>query len=157
MQIRPMRDDDREFSFRVYASSRERELAPLDWDESDKAVFLRSQFELQDAHYRSHFPKADFQIIESNGKPIGRLYVDRGPELIRILDIALLSEARGNGIGTALLQELLAEARSLSRPVEIHVEPFNPSKQLMERLGFRTVEQTAVTYRMNWQPDDTDD
>ena len=52
------------------------------------------------------------------------------------MDIALLPEYRGRGIGTALLEELLVEADATGRRVTIHVERFNPARRLYERLGF---------------------
>src|SRR3712207_7531251 len=56
------------------------------------------QFSAQSTHYAAHYPTAEFNIIELEGKPIGRLYVDRWPREIRIIDIALMDDYRNSGI-----------------------------------------------------------
>src|SRR6185437_16635571 len=98
----------------------------------------------QDAYYREHYASAAFDVIEVDGEPAGRLYVARWDHDIRIIDIALLPEYRGRGIGTALLRELLAEAAADGKRLSIHVELNNPARRLYERLGFVQVEERGV-------------
>jgi ribosomal protein S18 acetylase RimI-like enzyme len=57
-------------------------------------------------------------------------------EDIRIVDISLLPEFRGQGVGTALLGAVTQEAAKEHRSVSIHVEKFNPAQRLYRRLGF---------------------
>jgi len=78
------------------------------------------------------------------GAPGGRLYVHRGPSEIRVVDIALLPEYRGAGVGTSLLQDLLAEGDAAGKSVTIHVERMNPALRLYERLGFAVAEDKGV-------------
>ncbi len=134
----------------VYASTRAEELAVTGWSDEDKAVFCRRQFDAQAAHYRENYPGASFQVIERDGVSIGRLYVARWEKEIRIVDIALLPEHRGTGIGTKLLRELQEEARSVGKSLTIHVERFNPALRLYERLGFKQVEDKGVYLLMSW-------
>ena len=136
--------DDREFLHAVYASTRTEELAQVPWPPEQKAAFLRSQFEAQDAHYKTYYSNASFQIVEVDGERAGRLYVSRGSEEIRIVDIALLPEFRGKGVGGRLLAPLIEEARARQVPLRIHVEIFNPAKLWYERLGFRELEHKGV-------------
>jgi len=144
---------DLEFLYGVYAASRAEELAQvLDWTEAQKKEFLRSQFSLQHTHYQAHFPNARYEVICERGRPIGRLYVDRSDAEMRIMDIALLPEFRGRGIGRTLMEELLAEAKAAGLPVGLHVEATNAAKRLYERLGFRVVEDVGVYERMEWAP-----
>jgi GNAT superfamily N-acetyltransferase len=150
--LRRICPEDGPFLYQVYANTREEELAPLGWDEAQKAAFLRMQFTAQHRYYQDQFPDADFQIILAGDRPIGRLYVDRGKEEINIVDIALLPEHRRAGIGTALLLAILAEADQAGKPVRIHVERFNPALNLYERLGFVTVADTGVYFLMKRAP-----
>ncbi len=150
--LRPVTPDDEPFLYRVYAGTREDELAPLGWDETQRASFLRMQFKAQHAFYQEQFPSADFEIILAADRPIGRLYVDRRDDEIRIVDIALLPEHRNAGIGSALLDDLLTEAAAASKPVRIHVERFNPALRLYQRLGFIQVGDNGVYYLMEWSP-----
>ena len=68
------------------------------------------------------------------------------------MDIALLPEHRGAGIGSAVLRGLLAEAAAAGKPVRIHVERLNPARRLYERLGFAPIEDKGVYYLMEWRP-----
>jgi ribosomal protein S18 acetylase RimI-like enzyme len=85
-------------------------------------------------------------------EPIGRLYVDRWADQIRLVDIALLPEHRGAGLGRAILEELLAEGERRGLPVTIHVEYNNPALRLYRRLGFRHVDSNGIYYLMRWEP-----
>ena len=76
--------------------------------------------------------------------PVGRLYVDRWPREVRIVDISLLPEHRGRGLGGALLAAVFAEADAAGKPVSIHVERFNPALRLYTRLGFAFREDKGV-------------
>jgi ribosomal protein S18 acetylase RimI-like enzyme len=144
LALRPVEPTDDEFLYRVYAGTRTEELAPVPWDETQKQAFLRSQFDAQSRWYREHYARATYELILIDGEPAGRLYVHRGETEIRIVDIALLPEHRGNGVGTSLLNEVLAEAEASGRRVTIHVERFNPALRLYERLGFAVAEDKGT-------------
>jgi ribosomal protein S18 acetylase RimI-like enzyme len=152
LALRPVRDDDRELLYRVYASTREEELALTDWDAEHKAAFLRQQFDAQDAYYRENYPGAEWSVVLRDGAPAGRLYVHRRPAEIRLMEIALLPEHRNAGLGSALLERLMTEARAAGKPLTIHVEIYNPAMRLYERLGFRKVEDRGVYHLMEWSP-----
>ncbi|HEY6691752.1 MAG TPA: GNAT family N-acetyltransferase [Solirubrobacteraceae bacterium] len=144
VELRPAGPQDAELLFRVYASTRAEELSVVAWEDGQKEVFLRAQFEAQDRWYREHYERASFDVVVVGGEPCGRLYVYRGETEIRIVDIALLPEHRSGGIGTALLRELLDEADAAGKRVTIHVERFNPALRLYERRGFAVAEDKGV-------------
>ncbi len=148
VRLRPVRDGDRLFLARLYASTRADELAILPWSEEEKAAFVAQQFEAQDVHYRTHYAETAFNLIEVDGAPAGRLYVHRGPREIRIVDIALTPAFRGRGIGTRLLRALIAEADDGALTLSIHVEASNPARRLYERLGFREASAHGPYVRM---------
>ncbi len=150
--LRAIRSSDQPFLYRVYASTRELELAPLGWSEGQKAAFLQMQFNAQHRYYVEQFPRAAFHIILSGNRAVGRLYVDRRTDEIRLLDIALLPEHRNAGIGTALLRGLLAEAERAGMPVRIHVERLNPALRLYRRLGFCQIADKGVYTLLEWSP-----
>lgn len=88
----------------------------------------------------------------ADGEPAGRLYVHRREREIRLMDIALLPEFRGDGIGGALLDDLFAEAAASGRTLTIHVESYNPARRLYERRGFRQIGEHGVYLLMEWRP-----
>lgn len=150
--LRPICAADMEFLFRVYASTRAEEMALVNWNDAAKDVFLRMQFNAQHQYYHAQFRGARFDIIEQDGQPIGRLYVDRRGDAIHIIDIALLPEYRHHGIGSALLRGLQTEADASGRSVSIHVECNNPALRWYERLGFVRVRDQGIHLFMRWSP-----
>jgi predicted GNAT family acetyltransferase len=57
---------------------------------------------------------------------------------------------RGRGIGTGLLEELIAEAGASGRSLSVHVERQNPARSLYERLGFVPAGEHGVYVLMKW-------
>jgi len=150
--LRSIKNRDRDLLYCIYASTREDELSVLDWSRAQKEEFLRQQFEAQHAYYIEQFTNAAFDLIVLDRSPIGRLYVDRRSNEIRVIDIALLPEYRGKGIGSRLMMTILSEARLAGLPVRIHVEQNNPALHLYERLGFSPIEDEGVYLLMEWRP-----
>ena len=150
LTLRAVTAEDTDFLAAVYASTRMQELQATDWSDEQKAGFCRTQFTAQDTHYRKHYPTAALDVIEAAGNPVGRLYVDRWKHEIRIVDIALLPEHCGKGIGTFLLEKLQREAADVGKSLSIHVERFNPALRLYERLGFQMLEDKGVYFLMEW-------
>ena len=148
--LRPAGPSDTEFLYEVYASTRAEELAPVPWSAAQKDTFLRQQFGAQDAHYRQQRPETEFLVILDGGEPIGRLYVHESADQLMLMDIALLPEHRGQGIGARLVEALLARARARDVPVTLHVEAENPARRLYERLGFVDEGEDGFYRRMRW-------
>jgi ribosomal protein S18 acetylase RimI-like enzyme len=152
LALRPITEDDQPFLLRVYASTRAEEMARVPWGDEQKAEFLAFQFHAQHTYYQQQFPAAAFDVLLQLGEPVGRLYVDRRAGEIRLIDIALLPEKRGTGLGGRLLRALLDEATAAGKPVSIHVEHNNPAMRLYLRLGFEKIEEQGVYHLMEWRP-----
>jgi ribosomal protein S18 acetylase RimI-like enzyme len=153
--LRPIRDADAPFLFRVYAGTRAEELALVPWSDEQKAAFVAQQFAAQTAHYAQHYAGMSADVVLVDDVPAGRLLVSRWADEIRIVDISMLPELRGRGAGSVLLRRLLEEAAAAGKRVSIHVERQNRALGLYERLGFRRVdeEHDAIYVRMEWAPD----
>jgi ribosomal protein S18 acetylase RimI-like enzyme len=143
---------DDALQLRVYASTRADELALVPWSREQKEAFVAQQFAAQTAHYARHYPQMSADVILVDGEPAGRLLVARLDDEILIVDIALLPEHRGAGVGTALLHDVLAEADAAGKRVAIHVERFNPALRLYERLGFSIAEDQGVYLLLERRP-----
>lgn len=150
VELRPAEAGDEDFLRAVYGGTRADELAITPWTDEQKAAFVAMQFGAQSSYYAEVFPDAAHDVVVVDGEPAGRLYVDRSPEEIRVVDIALLPAFRGRGVGTVLLTGILGEAADSGRRVVIHVEHQNPARALYDRLGFVPVEDTGVYQRMEW-------
>lgn len=152
VEFRPITEADESFLRELYASTRADEMAQVPWSDEQKEEFLGFQFDAQHKYYQEQFPDAEFLVIEKVGVPIGRLYIDRRDDEHRLIDIALLSEHRGSGVGGEIMADILAEASEAGKLVRIHVERNNPAMRLYERLGFEKIEEQGVYYLMEWKP-----
>src|SRR5262245_44959337 len=90
IRFRPIAPGDEPFLSQVYASTRIEELAVTDWNDEQKAAFLQMQFAAQHTFYQENYTSTDFLIVLQDDIPVGRLYVARWKDEIRIVDIALL-------------------------------------------------------------------
>lgn len=142
--LREEDESDLPFLIDLYASTRADELARVPWPEAQKRAFLEHQFALQREQYRQHYPGAEWLVLERDGAPVGRLYLRRGGDEVRLMDIALVTTLRGTGLGTLLTQRLLQWADALGVAVSLHVEPFNPAYRMYRRFGFAYVRSTGV-------------
>jgi GNAT superfamily N-acetyltransferase len=151
IRLRAADDTDEPFLAAVYASTREDELSVVDWSDSQKVEFLRMQFNAQHRYYHENYHDTTWDVILLDEQPVGRLYVARWPDEIRIVDIALLPLYRNAGIGSRLINGLIREAADAKKPLRIHVEQFNPALRLYERLGFAPVGNHGVYLLMQHQ------
>lgn len=152
ISLRPAGSDDYEFLVAVYGSTRAEELALVPWTAEQQQAFVRSQFAAQQDHYEKKYPTASHDIIMSDSRPVGRLYVARLDQEIRIIDITLLPAERNAGIGSYLIEQLLDEANRSGKMTRIYVEEFNPSLRLFERLGFSPSEQQGIHLLLQCNP-----
>lgn len=160
--LRAEEGGDLPFLRSLYDTTRAAEMAACGWPPAMQAAFLADQFRLQDHHYRTQFPDIARHIVLRRRRPVGRLYLRwvaaapaAWPE-IRLVDVALLPECRGRGVGRALLERLHALAASEGALVSLTVYADNPAARLYRRLGFQQMEQPQPGGRllMHWRPAD---
>ncbi len=152
IRLRPECADDEAFRFKLFCRSRPDDWSALRIEPALLEGLMRHQFLAQTAGYRTQFPSAAFDIIERAGERIGRMVVDRPGKHVHIVDQAILPTQRNQGIGTAILRALMAEAAALGLPVRLKVASSNdPSMRLYGRLGFIVVEETPTYLDMTWR------
>ena len=138
--LRPVTASDDPFLFTLYASTRARELAAWGWSAAQQEPFLRMQWMAQKRGYEARFPAEGHSIIELEGRPVGRLWVARGEHELRLVDVALLPDCQGQGVGGTLIRQLQARASAAGMPLRLQVARDNPAARLYTRLGFTPVE-----------------
>ena len=142
----------REFLYRVYASTRAEELAVVPWDDARRRRSSACSSTRRTPGIASTTTGASFEVVLVDGDPPGRLYLRRGETEIRIVDIALLPEHRGNGVGERAAGRVLDEADAAGRRVTIHVARVDPALRLYQRLGFSVAEDKGVTSSSSGPP-----
>lgn len=152
IRLRPATAEDESFLLAVYASTRAEEMALVAWNAVQQDSFVRMQFSAQRASYAAQFPNAEHSIIVEDERDIGRMMVDRSGGKILLIDVALLPQFRGAGIGSALLQQLLDEASRIHQPILLHVDKSNRALRLYQRLGFAIAGENDIYVEMIWKP-----
>lgn len=144
LSYRPFVESDFGFVEALYFSTREEELALSDWPAEQKQAFLTQQHSAQHRHYATYYPNAERLIVERDGTAIGRLYVEAWTLELRIIDISLIPAVRGQGIGDAILRDVIEWGADSGKGLSIHVEKFNPARRLYQRLGFVVTEDKGI-------------
>ena len=95
------------------------------WDES-----------FQRAYFDRYFDPSVRKIICWDSNPVGCIAYRVQADAIVLDYIALLPEYQRRGIGTFLVDQVIAEADRVGLPVCLTVLRVNPARHLYERLGF---------------------
>lgn len=152
LTLRPERQDDQAFRYRLFCRSRPPEWDIVQLDPQVREQLMQHQFDAQTKGYLAQFPKARFDIIELDGEPIGRIVVDRPDDMMHIVDQAIVPHLRSNGIGTAIMRTLMDEALNRAIPVRLMVGSSNdPSLRLYLRLGFVPIATTPMYIELEWR------
>lgn len=150
LSMRPVDPSDEEFLFELYRSTRVEEISAWGWSPDQQEAFLRMQFTAQKRSYGMAYGSAEHDLIVAEGDRIGRMMVSRNDAEINLVDIALLPEARGKGVGSDLIRKLQREAELCRKTVVLQVANNNRARHLYERLGFVLVSDDAMYCRMKW-------
>jgi ribosomal protein S18 acetylase RimI-like enzyme len=98
-------------------------------------------------------PDSTTSVIESGGERVGRLRITRTTDHIELSGIQLLPHVQGRGIGTAIIEDLKAEAQAAGIPLDIGVEKDNPrARRLYERLGCVQIAEDDQEHTLRWCP-----
>jgi ribosomal protein S18 acetylase RimI-like enzyme len=101
------------------------------------------QVRLRDQGWRAAWPDARCRVVEIETagcrEPVGRMWVNLGPGVLHLIEIALLPEQRRRGLGTRCLRRLLDEARAYGADMTLEVADDNPARHLYQRLGFDVI------------------
>ena len=152
LRLQRVRDGDEAFLFEVFAAARGGELQAAGLEEAALRELLALQFRGQQAQYRAAYPDAEWSLVLLDGLRVGYRCVARRDEAIVLVDVALLPEHSGQGLGSRLLRRLLDEADAAGRPVLAHVAKTNPARRLYARLGFETVADDGVYLEIRRPP-----
>jgi ribosomal protein S18 acetylase RimI-like enzyme len=145
--LRPAIPEDRDFLVDLYVSTREDELPYFG------EALIRMQYEMRQTHYSVRFPQLIPEIIMVAGQRSGAVQVNRSPEEIRLVDIALLPDFRKRGIGSAILTLLIEEAKRNALPLALTVSKSNVrARRLYERFGFQVTEDLPMDIAMRRNP-----
>ena len=150
--VRPSRVSDGPFLQGLYQAARP-DLQWIDGDPEQVQQVIAQQFEIQEQGLGDNFPNAMHYVVEKLGTAIGALSTDFGPNEIRVLYLAFVPQARGQGYGRAVLQGVQKAAQQIRCPVATVVWASNPhARRHYLALGFEVQEHNPAAERLVWYP-----
>ena len=104
--------------------------------------------ELQRDFFERKWNPTHFQKIMCSGQLVGVLSSWTRQQEIFLAEIQIDPEHQGQGLGTAIVRDILTTALSLGVPVKLQVLKKNRAKSLYERLGFVVTGVTETHFQM---------
>jgi len=149
--LRPEVEADVPFRLALFSVSRGAAWAQVPLPADMLARIMEQQFRAQTQGYSTTFPNARLEIVTIDDAPVGRLATDRDARSVHLIDIALVPERRGQGIGEAILRGLMDEAAAAGTPLTLQVARDNLGAQrLYHRLGFALAEANDTHLSLRW-------
>lgn len=103
----------------------------------------------QKNYFRDHFDPLDLQVIQVDEQDVGILSIQERAEELFVVLIEILPEFQRQGIGTAVIRELIAAAERQGKPVALRVLKSNIlARNLYQRLGFGVTGENETHYIM---------
>jgi ribosomal protein S18 acetylase RimI-like enzyme len=157
LKLRPMDPDDEPFLREMRAELDTERLGIQYWG-PEQPKLAQQVIDLQFRGHAAHYKKVkdDWEtkdnIIELDGKPVGRFIISGDGHEIRLCDIAVKREYRGLGIGKIILDMTKKECVQSKRPLRLHVDKMNSAYFFYINEGFRVIEDKVTHYYMEWDP-----
>ena len=148
-ELREADRDDADLLFELYASTRT-DLAALSLPGPARAALLELQYRAMTAGYAARFPDAEHRLVVVDGEAVGRVLLAQEPGALRLVDVTLLPDHRGAGLGADVVRDVLERAGAAGLAVRLEVAVGNPARRLYERLGFQSTGTGEVYESMQW-------
>lgn len=137
--LREASETDRKFLYGLHCQTmRELIIKTWGWDE-----------EWQVKDFDDRFRLCEVSVIQCHGCDAGAVFLRISPETIFIEELQILPEYQSQGIGSAVVRQLIERARFRGATVTLSVLPINVrAKELYERLGFEVISVEVPFIRM---------
>lgn len=133
-------DKDYEFLYELNASTMKKYIEQT-WGWDDK---------MQQEYFKSKFSPDKYKIIVVNEKDIGVISVLNNVGEIFIDLIEIMPEYQNRGLGTAILNEIIDNAKSNDFTIRLQVLKINPAINFYKRLGFIVSSETHTHFVMEY-------
>jgi ribosomal protein S18 acetylase RimI-like enzyme len=108
------------------------------WNQPEERKQFHQQLQLE--HTR---------VVERGNAPVGFSTIIPRGEDVELHTICMAPEYQGQGLGTAIIRQIVTDAQEQGREVFLSVlKPNTAARRLYERLGFTVTAETAHHYQM---------
>jgi len=138
-----------------------RPVVPGDYDFCKSVYFAENHWILEALHldraaHETRFPEqwklAEVRIILLDGEGVGWFQSTAQPDVLFLSQLYITRSFQRRGVGTEVMQRLIAEARHANRPIALDVVKINPALRLYQRLGFRITGEEEHKFNMILDP-----
>lgn len=140
-RLRQATEQDYDFLYALHvATIRDAVEATWGWDE-----------EYQRRYFEEHWDPKPRRIVVVDAQDVDMLQVEQYADHLFLALIEVAPGWQSQGLGSALIRDVQAQAQAARLPLILHVLKANKrGKQLYERLGFRIVEERWDRWVMEW-------
>ena len=143
--LRTVKDADSDFCFLVKKAALSQYVAGIwGWDEEFQLHFHQTEWGMK----RGRRP----QVVCLDARDVGIIEIATEADHYHLRDFYLLPEFQRQGIGSHLLQKLIADSKRTGRFILLEVLKNNPAKQLYLRNGFAQTGETNSHFVMEREP-----
>ena len=103
-----------------------------------------SQFNSSKSLTKSTLRTGDYFLSAYLDELVGSLRVVKYAKSYIIREVTTLENARGKGIGTAMMSAILEFLAKKKMPIYLYVDPANSAVRIYKKLGFTLVKQNAA-------------
>ena len=145
-------EHDDAFLFALFKAVRSGEFAHAALEPAQLDLLIGIQYAGQKQSYGTQYPGGN-SIVLLDGEPVGRIWLFRGPAEHHLVDVALMPEFQNRGIGSILIAEAIAAARSAGVRLCCSIALTNgASLRFHQRLGFQVVGHDEIYYDLAVYP-----
>jgi GNAT superfamily N-acetyltransferase len=141
ISLRPVRANDFEYCERLYFDGMKSVIEELKLDRAAHAHGFREQWVITEG-----------EIITLDDSDVGWLQLKILDEGLFIAQLFVDAAFRCRGIGTAVMERLIAEAERTKRPLLLAVVKTNPAVRLYGRLAFQVTHEDERKFYMKREP-----
>jgi ribosomal protein S18 acetylase RimI-like enzyme len=107
----------------------------------------------QQRRFREECAESETAVVWFAGRIAGYIQIVLEAERLMLRNVAIHPDVQGQGIGAALVEEMMDRATALGLPVALGVFRTNPRAGVFyERLGFRRAGENETHVKMEWSP-----
>ncbi|WP_109098839.1 N-acetyltransferase [Aquimarina sp. AU58] len=137
LELIKAQESDKDFLFKLRKATMVEHLEEMGIFLSDEEHLSRIDFQYDNAYV----------ILKSNQRAGVLKYIET-EHAIEILQIQVLPEYQGHGIGKYVIKDIIETAKASNKDMVLKVLKENPARYLYERMGFDTVDEDKYEFHM---------
>ena len=139
--------------YELFSTSRAVEFAAMGLTGEQYRPLLEMQYRGRAMTCAAQYPEAeDWIVCMEYGTAVGNYLLAGTSAGPRMIDLAVLPQWRGKGIGTQVLRQAAHRSAAAGEILSLRVMKGNQAMRLYTRVGFQVASEDETSCEMIWQP-----